>query len=412
MPLFGFGNHHQSEALPNTLPKTQNSPLLVAQGLFAEQLSGSAFASPRAVNLHSWLYRKCPSVMHSDYVPANFELIHPLSAIQPPNPLRWSALPKLNHKQDLLQSLVHMATTRQAHLFIYQCNQSMQRYFASYDGELLFIPYLGEIQLNTEFGKLTIEPGQIAIIPRGVFFSAAVNASASGFVCENQGQPFMLPELGLLGANALANPRHFLYPDAAFEDKVDPVTLICKYQDHCFEAQSNHSPLNVVAWHGNLAPFSYSLKLFNTLNSVSFDHPDPSIYTLLTSPSEMQGMAHLDFVLFPSRWMVAEHTFRPPYFHRNVMSELMGLIWGKYEAKQTGFEPGGLSIHNAYTSHGPDSQTYYQALTQGQHPVYLDDTLAFMLESHFPWQVTDIAMKHVSRQTDYTQCWQGFASKP
>lgn len=408
MPLSGFGNHHQSEARPHTLPQTQNSPQHVADGLFAEQLSGSAFTRPRATNLHSWLYRKYPSVMHDDYLPANFELISPLAALQAPNPLRWSPLPQMTDKADLLESLMHIATTGKTHLFLYQCNQLMQRYFASYDGELLFIPYSGKLQLNTEFGKLNIEPGQIALIPRGVFFSVEPSDTAAGFLCENQGLPFMLPELGLLGANALANPRHFLYPDAAFEEKTGPSTLICKYQDHCFETQSKHSPLNVVAWQGNLAPFTYSLALFTTLNSVSFDHPDPSIYTVLTSPSDTLGIAQLDFVLFPARWVVAEHTFRPPYFHRNVMSELMGLILGKYEAKQEGFEPGGLSIHNAFTPHGPDCQTYYQALSQTQEPVYLDDTLAFMLESRLPWQVTETAMKHLSRQKDYTQCWQGF----
>jgi len=403
---FGFGNHHQSEALPHTLPLTQNSPLNLPHGLFTEQLSGTAFTRPRALNLHSWLYRQHPSAIHSDYQPADFNIVEPLHAIQPPNPMRWSALAPLKQAKDWLEGLLHIATNDHAHIYLYQCNQSMQRYFSSYDGELLFVPYLGKLSLHTEFGKLTIQPGQIAVIPRGVFFNIHVDALACGYICENKGIPFMLPELGIVGANALANPRHFLYPDAAFETHSGAVTLICKYQDHCFKAQNPHSPLNVVAWQGNLAPYTYDLTLFNTINSVSFDHPDPSIYTVLTSPSHTPGIANLDFVLFPPRWIVAEHTFRPPYFHRNIMSELMGLISGKYEAKQAGFEPGGISIHNSFIPHGPDSQTYKQALTQSQQPQYLEDTLAFMFESCQIWKVTDVVMKQGARQLDYTQCWQ------
>ena len=281
------------------------------------------------------------------------------------------------------------------------------RFFSDNDGELLFVPYLGELLIFTELGKLSIVPGQIAVIPRGIKFQIELISSvACGYLCENLAAPLTLPQLGPIGANGLANPRHFLYPKAAFEEKSNQTTLICKYQNHLWSAESNHSPLNVVAWHGNYSPYCYDLSLFNTINSVSFDHPDPSIFTVLTSESTLPGVANLDFVIFPSRWLVAEHTFRPPYFHRNIMSELMGLIKGEYDAKKEGFEPGGISIHNCMTAHGPDYDTYQNAINKTLKPIRYDNTLAFMFESCEPWNVTAAALKSPHRQSDYTQCWQ------
>lgn len=409
MPLSGFGNYHQTEAIAGALPTQQNAPQTPVQGLFTEQLSGSAFTRARQHNLHSWLYRRHPSVLHEDYQPAKLQIVQSIAKQQPPNPLRWSSLPSAIAKQNFLTGLFHLASNASAQVFLYQCHDSMQaQYMNNYDGDLLFIPYTGDMILHTEFGKLSLQPGHIAVIPRGVFFKVDIKQSAAGYVCENKGEPFVLPELGFMGANALANPRHFIYPDAAFETEDQPVELFCKYQDQLFIAKSSHTPLNVVAWQGNLAPYSYDLSLFNTINTVSFDHPDPSIYTVLTSPSHTPGVASLDFVIFPPRWSVAEHTFRPPYFHRNIMSELMGLIHGEYEAKQEGFLPGGVSIHNRFTPHGPDYQAWKTASSELLNPNYINDTLAFMLESCSPWQVSELAMQHKSRQKDYTTCWQGF----
>ena len=271
---------------------------------------------------------------------------------------------------------------------------------------MLWVPYLGKIRLNTEFGVMEIAPGMIAVIPRGVVFNVELlDASACGYVCENAGAPFTLPPLGFMGANGLANPRHFFYPQAAFEEKKSTVQLLCKYQQQIWHAESSHSPLNVVAWHGNYAPYCYDLSLFNTLNTVSFDHPDPSIFTVLTSESDTPGVANLDFVIFPPRWMVAEHTFRPPYFHRNVMSEFMGLVKGEYDAKGDGFQIGGVSIHNCMTAHGPDAAAYQQAIKQSLKPMHYRNTLAFMFESRDPWQVTEAAWAHPARQNDYSSCW-------
>lgn len=410
MYLSGFGNHHQTEAIPGALPLKQNSPQKCSFDLFPEQLSGSAFTRRRHTNLHSWLYRKQPSVKSKNYEPMQNEIVKSFTSVQSPNPLRWSALEFPSEKTDFLSGLTHIAGNPNLNTYIYQCNVSMHKtYFNNYDGELLFIPYKGDIKLITEFGNLEISPGVIAVIPRGVTFKVMPTTNfAAGYLCENKSLPLTLPELGPIGANSLANPRHFLYPTAAFEEFDGEVNLACKYQNKMWHAKGCQSPLNVMAWHGNYAPYSYDLALFNTINTVSFDHPDPSIFTVLTSQSEIPGVANLDFVIFPPRWMVAENTFRPPYFHRNIMNELMGLVQGQYDAKAEGFEVGGISIHNSMTPHGPDAISYKEALNNSLQPEYYQNTLAFMLESKDPWFYTDLAYKHKARQVNYTDCWQGF----
>lgn len=406
--LTGFGNHHQSEAIRGALPRLQNSPQKCPLGLYAEQLNGTAFTRPRHLNLHSWLYRILPSVVHREYTPYPHPIQSELIRAQPPNPMRWSPFPRLKKQQNFIEGLFHLAGNSLLNTYLYQCNQSMTHcYMSNCDGELLFVPYEGLIHLHTEFGLLELAVGQIAVIPRGIHFKVElISKNAAGYLCENQASPLTLPQLGPIGANCLANPRHFIYPHAAFERLNAQVNLICKSQNHWWQTTSDHSPLNVVAWHGNYAPYSYDLSLFNTIGTVSFDHPDPSIFTVLTSESPTPGMAHLDFVIFPSRWMVAEHTFRPPYYHRNVMNELMGLIQGAYDAKQEGFSVGGVSLHNCMTAHGPDAKTFEQASAAPLAPEYYKDTMAFMFESCLPWQVTQPALKVQCRQREYANCWQ------
>ncbi len=410
MYLSGFGNHHQTEAVKGALPTNQNSPQQCNLNLFAEQLSGSAFTRPRHTNLHSWLYRKLPSVVHQDYMPYSKAICNPFAILQAPNPMRWSACANPTDPTDFVDGMTHLAGNTHLNSYLYQCNQSMTtRYFSNHDGELLFVPYQGSLKLHTECGVLNLSPGMIAVIPRGIKFKIELlDTLAAGYLCENMGLPLTLPQLGPLGANSLANPRHFLYPTAAAEESQGTVHLICKYHQTLWIAESEHSPLNVVAWHGNYAPYCYDLSLFNTINTVSFDHPDPSIFTVLTSESEIPGVANVDFVIFPPRWMVAEHSFRPPYFHRNIMNEFMGLLIGEYDAKAHGFEIGGFSIHNCMTSHGPDTQSYQAASIQQLKPKYYDNTLAFMFESGKPWLYTEFAWQRPARQTDYTACWQGF----
>lgn len=410
MYLYGFGNHHQTEAVPGALPMDQNSPQHCNLGLYAEQLSGTAFTRPRHNNLHSWLYRILPSVVQGTYQAYEMELYKPFLTELSPNPLRWSPIDLFKKENfDFVEGLFHLAGSNYVNAYIYHCNRTMEsKYFANNDGEMLFVPYEGEVNLHTEFGKLNLHPGMIAVIPRGIKFKMElIDHQTKGYLCENNGAPLTLPSLGIIGANGLANPRHFQYPVADYEEGVTEATLICKYQNSLWMAKCNHSPLNVVAWHGNYAPYSYDLSLFNTINTVSFDHPDPSIFTVLTSESDTPGLANLDFVIFPPRWMVADHTFRPPYFHRNYMNELMGLVRGEYDAKKEGFSPGGISIHNCMTPHGPDHVSYDKAISQKLEPERYLNTLAFMFETRDVWKITEQAMRIPQLQRDYSNCWQG-----
>lgn len=408
MHLSGFGNYHQTEAVAGSLPKDQNSPQHCPLGLYAEQISGSAFTRPRHLNLMSWVYRQSPSVVQADYKPYHKHSMLDPDKLQAPNPYRWSPFPPPKARVDFVDGLFHIAGNHNNNAYLYQCNTAMEkRYFCNNDGEMLIIPYHGELLFFTEFGKLSVGPGKIIVIPRGIKFKVELlSPYACGYLCENAGTPLTLPQLGPIGANGLANPRHFIYPRADFEQRLGKVTVLCKYQHQLWASVLSHSPLNVVAWQGRYAPYSYDLSLFNTISSVSFDHPDPSIFTVLTSESDTLGIANLDFVIFPPRWIVSEHTFRPPYFHRNIMSELMGLVTGEYDAKQGGFLPGGISIHNCMTAHGPDNSSYQNAIAEDLKPNRYKNTLAFMLETKDAWLISKRAMAHPARQKDYSGCWQ------
>jgi homogentisate 1,2-dioxygenase len=418
--LSGFGNEFASESVPGALPVGRNSPQRAPLGLYAELLSGSAFTAPRANNQRTWLYRALPSAAHGRFSPLPASLLRSTperGGGLPANRLRWDPLPMPEAPTDLIDGLVTMAVNGGAdqqvgcavHLYCINASTST-RYFMDADGELLFVPQQGRLLLHTELGRLCVGPGEIALVPRGVRFRCDLpDGSARGYVCENFGQPFRLPELGPIGSNGLANARDFLYPQAACEQGVPgPVQLVNKVQGVLWTASAPASPLNVVAWHGNLAPFKYDMARFMAINSVSFDHPDPSINTVLTSPSEIAGVANCDFVIFPPRWQVSEDTFRPPWFHRNVMSELMGLVKGVYDAKAEGFVPGGISLHNAMLAHGPDAATFDRASAADLAPHYLDNTLAFMFESRYPFWPSAHAMRVQQLQTDYDAVWSGF----
>jgi homogentisate 1,2-dioxygenase len=417
--LSGFGNHFSSEAVRGTLPVDQNSPQKVAHGLYAEQLSGSAFTAPRSANLYSWLYRIRPSVMHKSFVP--LEELTAKTMYQPkhvnPNQMRWNPLPQPASPTNFLQSLRTIcgsgsaAEQRGIHVHLYSFNESMKStYLMNADGDFMIVPQQGTLEVRTEFGVLHVEPGEIVVVPRGMKFQVnSLGGNCCGYVGENFGAPFRLPELGVIGANGLAHRRHFLTPMAAYEDVDQPCQLVGKFSGTWWAAEMGHSPLNVVAWHGNYVPFKYDLRKFNTINTVSYDHIDPSIFTVLTSASDTAGVANVDFVVFPPRWMVAEHSFRPPYFHRNCMSEYMGLIQGVYDAKTSGgFVPGGGSLHNFYSAHGPDVETFEKASNVELKPHKLENTMAFMFESRAPYLVTDFALSQGFLQSDYQDCWQGF----
>jgi len=415
----GFGNSFSSEAAKGALPVGQNSPQRAPRGLYAEGVSGSAFTAPRAENLNAWLYKLRPSAMHGPYEPIGNGLLRsgPFDEVRtPPNRLRWDPLPIPSKPADFIDGLVTMAGSGDpaAHsgmgVHVYCANRSMtERYFHNADGEMLIVPQQGGLLIFSELGRIQAEPGEIAVVPRGMKFKVGLpDGPSRGYVCENYGAPFRLPELGPIGSQGLAQKRDFLAPVAAFEDQSGKCQVVVKFLGNLWAAEYRHSPLDVVAWHGNCVPYKYDLARFMVINTVSFDHPDPSIFTVLTSPSGQPGVANCDFVIFPPRWMVAEHTFRPPWFHRNVMSELMGLVHGVYDAKAEGFLPGGISIHNCLQGHGPDVATFAKASAADLKPHRIEDTLAFMWESKFVFRPTKFALGAPQLQKNYDAIWGGF----
>ncbi len=416
--MTGFGNEFETEALPGALPRGQFSPQKVEYGLYAEQFNSTAFTAPRADNRRNWFYRIRPSVVMGDYEPMDNGLVRtaPITEVPtPPTMLRWDPVAIPAEPTDFIDGLVTMAANGSANgqtgigIHVYVANQSMEgRYFYNADGEMLFVPQQGALLIHTECGKLHVKPGEIAVVPRGIKFSVELpDGPVRGYICENYGHPYILAERGPVGANGYANDRDFMYPVAAFEDKEGAFELVAKFNGNFFRADIGHSPFDVVAWTGNSAPYKYDLARFNTMNTVSFDHPDPSIFTVLTSPSGTPGVANIDFVIFPARWMVAENTFRPPYYHRNIMSEFMGLIEGVYDAKEAGFVPGGASLHNCMSPHGPEAEVFEKASNAELAPQRYENTLAFMFESRYVISPTKYALEGKERQQDYSKCWGG-----
>jgi len=415
----GFGNEFATEALPGALPEGRNSPRRAAYGLYAEQLSGTAFTAPRGHNRRTWLYRIRPAAVHKPFTPlpserlvANFAEVPPT----PPNQLRWDALPMPTEPTDFVDGWVTMAGNGAAeamsgcaiHLYAANCSMT-DRFFYSADGELLIVPQEGRLDIATELGRLEVGPFEIAVIPRGVRFAVSLpDGTARGYICENFGALLRLPDLGPIGSNGLANPRDFLTPHAAYEDREGDFELVAKMNGNLWRSDIGHSPLDVVAWHGNYAPYKYDLRRFNTIGSISFDHPDPSIFLVLQSQTDTPGVDSLDFVIFPPRWLAAEDTFRPPWFHRNVASEFMGLVHGVYDAKAEGFVPGGASLHNCMSGHGPDADTFEKAShSDTSKPVKVGDTMAFMFETRTLIKPTRFALETAQLQAHYYECWQG-----
>ncbi len=417
--MTGFGNEFATEAVSGALPQGMNSPQRAPLGLYTEKFSATAFTAPRAANFRSWFYRIRPSVVHGDFQAIDGGLIRtsPIDEVATsPNQLRWDPLPEPDEPADFIDGLVTVAANGDAKaqigigIHIYRANKSMNdRYFYNSDGELLIVPEQGALNIHTECGVLQVVPGEIAVIPRGIKFRVDLSDGfVRGYVCENYGVKLSLPERGPIGSDGLANSRDFLAPTAAFEDREGEFELVTKLAGNLFACAIGHSPLDVVAWHGNLTPYKYDLRLFNTIGSISYDHPDPSIFTVLTSASDTPGTANIDFAIFPPRWLVMENTFRPPWYHRNVMSEYMGLIYGDYDAKTGGgFVPGGASLHSCMSAHGPDADAFDNASNADLAPQKLDDTMAFMFESRYLIQPTRFAMETDTLQKNYRDCWQG-----
>ncbi|OVZ66435.1 homogentisate 1,2-dioxygenase [Pigmentiphaga sp. NML030171] len=416
----GFANELASEALPGALPEGQTSPQRPTYGLYTEGLTGTSFTSPRQESRRTWVYRIQPSTVSGPFVKTDSGLIRtaPLALGWSPNPQRWAPFPIPDTPADFVQGLITLAangdpaTRLGMAVHIYLANRSMtDRAFANLDGEMLIVPQQGSLLVTTELGILAVRPTEILVIPKGLRFKVELpDGPSRGYVCENYGAPFRLPELGPIGSHGLANIRDFLAPVAAFEEPDRPYEIIGKAGGSLWAAQTNHSPFDVVAWQGNSVPCKYDLSRFMTVSSVSFDHTDPSIYTVLTAPSDTPGTANVDFVAFTPRWMVSEHTFRPPYFHRNVMSEFMGLIEGRHEAKADGFLAGGASLHNSGVAHGPDAATTKLAMAADLVPQKFDHSYAFMFETSYPLRLTEYALNSQQLQQDYAQCWQGIES--
>ncbi|MFV0246031.1 MAG: homogentisate 1,2-dioxygenase [Qingshengfaniella sp.] len=422
--MSGFGNDFETEALPGALPRGRNSPQRCAYGLYGEQLSGTAFTAPSHQNERTWCYRIRPSVKHSGRykrieIPHWKSAPHILPDVASLGQYRWDPLPHADRDLTWITGMHTMTTAGDVHTqtgmasHVYLVTASMQdEYFYSADSELLVVPQEGKLRFHTELGIIDLAPGEIALLPRGLAYRVAVTEGpARGFVCENYGQKFELPGRGPIGANCLANRRDFKAPVAAFEDREVPSRLVIKWQGQFHETRIGQSPLDVVAWHGNYAPVKYDLHDYCPVGAVLFDHPDPSIFTVLTAPSGVPGTANIDFVLFRERWMVAENTFRPPWYHKNVMSELMGNIYGEYDAKPQGFAPGGLSLHNMMLPHGPDTAAFETASRADLRPNKLDNTMSFMFETRFPQHLTAFAAQEAPLQDDYIDCWRGLKKR-
>lgn len=414
----GFGNEYATEAVAGALPQGRNSPQRPPLSLYPELISGTAFTAPRCASRRTWMYRRQPSVVLGQYQPyaqTYWRTGADRRAAPAPEPMRWKPFPIDTTDCDFVDGIRTLAANgdpdEQSGLaaHIYLATRSMQgRAFVNADGEMLLVPQQGRLRIVTEMGVLEARPGEVALVPRGVAFKIEVpDGPSRGYVCENYGAHFRLPELGPIGSNGLANARDFQAPTASFEGTPGEYEIIKKFAGHLWHAPMHHSPFNVVAWHGNLAPVKYDTANFMTIGSVSFDHPDPSIFTVLTSPSDTPGTANCDFVIFPPRWQVTEDTFRPPWFHRNLMSEFMGLVYGEYDAKPEGFRPGGASLHNGMVPHGPDQEAFDRASRAELKPHKLDDSLAIMFESRYRFIPTEFALNSPQFDRRYADCWAG-----
>ena len=418
----GFGNDFETEVLPGALPQGMNSPQKCNYGLYGEQLSGTAFTADPPER--TWCYRIHPSVKHSHrYTKVDLPYWKSAPHVDPDvaslGQYRWDPVAHDGQALTWLSGMRTMTTAGDVNTqvgmasHVYLVTESMvDSYFFSADSELLVVPQEGKLRFATELGIIDLEPQEIAILPRGLVYRVEVlEGPARGFVCENYGQKFELPGRGPIGANCMANPRDFKAPVAAYEDREVASTLTVKWCGQFHETKIGQSPLDVVAWHGNYAPYKYDLKSYCPVGAILFDHPDPSIFTVLTAPSGVPGTANIDFVLFRERWMVAENTFRPPWYHKNIMSELMGNIYGQYDAKPQGFVPGGMSLHNMMLPHGPDKNAFEGASNSNLGPEKLENTMSFMFETRFPQHLTEFAAKEAPLQDDYIDCWTDIEKK-
>ncbi|KAK5169340.1 uncharacterized protein LTR77_005315 [Saxophila tyrrhenica] len=427
--LNGFGVYHESSALKDALPTGHNSPQRPPYGLYAEKLSGTAFTAPRHENQQSWLYRILPAAAHRawEQVPLedyDSDSLSGSNVQQLPNQLRWNPF-DFDESVDWVRGLHLVAEAGDPAMksglavYVFAAGKDMAKTEAFYsaDGDMLIVPQHGVLDITTEFGGILLRANEIAVIPRGVRYRVDLPRGAvRGYICELYQGHFQLPELGPIGSNGLANVRDFQVATASYRKDFGEWKITSKFNRRLFRMAQSHTPFDVVAWHGSYYPYKYDLGRFNTIGSISFDHPDPSIFTVLTGPSSSPGTAIADFVIFPPRWLVQEATFRPPWYHRNTMSEFMGLISGDYDAKSSGaggFRPAGASLHNIMSAHGPDASSYRKATEAHLEPQKVGSrSMAFMFESCLMVGVTDWGLKHCEKvQQDYNEeSWEPLVS--
>lgn len=415
--LTGFGNHLQSEAVEGALPHGMNNPKQCPFNLYAEQLSGTSFTTPHQSNQKAWLYRTLPSAKHEAYQPIEgfkFYISDFTNCQADPRRFRWKPLDFTTESVGFLEGFRTMMgagspdTKTGVAVHLYSCNMPNPSHaYCNADGDYLIVPQEGDLLIKTEFGRFRVSPGEICVIQRGIVFNVGTERPSRGYVCEIYTSHLNLPERGPIGSNGLANERDFQYPTAWFEQEKGMFKVVQKFCGKFFSRSQSYSPFNVVAWHGNYIPYKYDLHLFCAMNSVTFDHPDPSIFTVLTAPTNSPGVAALDFVVFPRRWQVQWDTFRLPYYHRNCMSEFMGNVYGFYEAKPEGFVPGGSTLHSCMSAHGPDAEAFVKSSTASEEPFKLKPSMSFMFESSYIFKLTDFALNDADVDQDYVKCWDG-----
>ena len=416
----GFANAFESEALPDALPRDQNSPRLSAYGLYAEQINATGFVARREHNRRSWVYRIRPAAQHSKLEPLDhptyrqdFDLDNP-----EPNLSGWAPLPMPDSPTDFVDGIYTLGGSGGAEVrrgfavHLYVANRSMEnRSFYNADGEMLLVPQQGKLTLQTESGVLDVDPGMVAIIPRGLKFSVLLREDhARGYIGEVFGRSFHLPERGPVGANGLADSRHFRAPVAYHENRLVPgYSITAKFCGKLFGATQDYSPYDVVAWHGDYTPYVYELRHFSPVINGRMDHADPSIFSVLTAPLDEEGANNLDFVFFPPRWDVSEGTFRPPFFHRNAVTEINGIIRDPAGYKAP-FYSGGCFITPAMTAHGIRAGGVEGFLSMSDEAAdrphrFRDNSMWFQFETVLPFYLTSWAKKAGQRIDDWHHIW-------
>jgi homogentisate 1,2-dioxygenase len=400
----GFGSVHESEALEGALPRDQNAPRRCPYDLVPELINGTPFTVRNVDNSKMWTYRIHASFSQTAFHPLpNARFATPLGDVEP-NRSRWAPhpIPAPSTPTDFVDGLVTLGGAGDVlsgpgfAIHVYAANADMlDRCFSNADGDLLVIPQEGALDVRTELGWLSVPIGSILFVPRGLKFAIGLPENVGrGWVLEVFGTKLRLPERGLVGSNGLAEARHFRAPHASYEDRECPDGFqhVTKTGGRLFEATHTFSPFDVVAWYGNHAPFVYDLMHFAPVASVRFDHQDPSIFTVLTAPLDDHGRAVADFVFFPPRWEVIEHSFRPPFAHRNAASEV-NMVVRTPKPYSTGYEPGCTFLSPLLTAHGVGTKTYDAILDLPHDHVdppqrIPDESLWAMVESALPFRTT------------------------